>query len=661
MSAFQGNTLAPAQSHRNAISEFALEWPWMAAAAAYLLIFYVLPPPAPIEPGLDQSYFALLAELFLRGAQFGRDVIFTMGPWGFLQQPRGNPDIFAWALIGRSILALGTSVAAGSLAARHISSPAIRGGWLLVFLVFADPAFVLPFLLFAASIAQDDGKEDWRYLFLVPACGLAANIKFTALILVGSLTLLLLLDCVAFQRRFPWTPIGLVLSFLGFDLLAKQRLDVLADYLRTGASITSSYSSVFSIPGSFLDLAFGVLFCGVITLTWTAALLRAHQWKLLPLSSWTFVYFFLSFKYAFVRSDQYHLLGGIFDMAIPAALVLLILLPGFLRTSPASAGSSNRETAWSGLASPWRLAPALAIAGAILVFGRYLPETYRIPAAMERFRRIPLTFDAARRKEVYRAEIDQLRRRHPQARLDGTVSLFGYQLYVLPLWNRNILTLPLLQTMEAQNRELTSIDAKFLTGHNAPDHVLFSADTVDKHFPAMEDSLAWLSLLSHYEPLGLSGDFLDLRRAAEPVVIERDELLDSNLAFDQQLALPDEAPLWAQVEVNFNSLGRLAGLLLKLPAIKMIVDNGSAVRDYRVLPENAAAGFLLSPLVENADEFELMYRGQVRAGTQPRRISFRISPPGGQVLLRSGLKIRIYRLRVPTRLNSSLTPERRPG
>jgi len=650
MSAFQQNTLA-AQSQRTS-SQFAREWPWIAAASAYLLIFYVLPPPAPIEAGTDQSYFALLAELFLRGAQFGRDVIFTMGPWGFLQQPRGNPDILGWALFGRSVLAIGASVGAGSLAARQIASPGIRALWLLAFLILADPAYLVVFLLFATSISDYTGKEDWRYLFLIPACGLAGDIKFTALILVVSLSAFLFFDCIAGRRRFPWTPVGLILSVLMFHLLAKQRLGSILDYIQTSLSITASYSAVFSTPGSFLDLGVGCLLCGVVPLAWIAGLIRARQWKVLPLSVWVFGYFFLNFKYAFVRSDPFHVLWGMFDMVIPASLVLLILLSRLLRTTQGAGVTSKGVVAASPLASPLMWVPAATMLAAVLVFGRYLPESYRVQGTIARLERIPLTFNAPRRREVFRREIAQLQREHPLGHLDGTVSVFGFQLYILPAWNLNLRTLPLLQSLEAQNRELTEKDADFLSGPNAPDHVLFSADTIDKHLPSLEDSLAWLSLLNNYDAAGLCGDYLDLRKRAEPRVTARELVLDKSIAFGEQLSLPPEFPLWAEAEVKFNSLGRLAGLLLKLPAIKLFVDSGTAVRDYRVYPDTASAGFLLSPVVENAAELGRLYSGQTPADTLPRRISFRISPAGGQRLFRPGVRIRIYRLRIAGELNS---------
>ncbi|HEX5431447.1 MAG TPA: hypothetical protein VFW83_05745, partial [Bryobacteraceae bacterium] len=75
----------------------------------WLLGFYVLPGPAPLAPGLDPSWQAALTEAFLHHLQFGKDIVFTHGPWGFLNRPRGNPSIYPWLVSGRLVLALGMS------------------------------------------------------------------------------------------------------------------------------------------------------------------------------------------------------------------------------------------------------------------------------------------------------------------------------------------------------------------------------------------------------------------------------------------------------------------------------------------------------------------------------------------------------------------------
>ena len=58
-----------------------------------LLVFYVLPVPPRLdlsEGSLDQSWETTLVEQFLRHAQCGTDLVFTYGPWGFLEIGRAH-------------------------------------------------------------------------------------------------------------------------------------------------------------------------------------------------------------------------------------------------------------------------------------------------------------------------------------------------------------------------------------------------------------------------------------------------------------------------------------------------------------------------------------------------------------------------------------------
>src|SRR3954468_1698119 len=181
-------------------------------ALCWLAIFCVLPPAAPMLAGIDPSWQSYLTEMFLRHAQFGRDLVFTYGPWGFLGEPRGNPEIYPWLVLGRSILALGMAVPLAYLGGEHIPSRLYRWLWLLALLILANPVVLAPFLLFAVfSESADTPLRRLSLLILIPVCALAANVKFTVLFLLIPLAALVLLEEVAIRRRFPLVFCGLAL------------------------------------------------------------------------------------------------------------------------------------------------------------------------------------------------------------------------------------------------------------------------------------------------------------------------------------------------------------------------------------------------------------------------------------------------------------------
>jgi hypothetical protein len=610
----------------------------MAPSILYLFILWVLPPPAPLSEGTDQSYQAILTELFLRGAQFGKDVIFTFGPWGFLLQPRGNPQIFPWVIFGRTVLALGTLMGAASLSTRWIQSRWARSAWLFVFVIVSDPVLVLPFLMF--TLAGEDRATGWdlRHIAILLACGLAACVKFTALILVVSLVFFLALDGIIRARRSLWIAIGLLASFTVFFVAAKQYPGNLPDYLFGSLSVTGSFTAAMGIPGPLGELTWGLLLCTLVPALYVIYLARREQWRLLPLSGWLFAYFFLGFKQAFVRSDPYHLYSGLVYMILPACLGILIQV---LDSRRAIDGMDELPRMLRPRLEFW-LALLITAGGGLMAL-RNLGPSAAMGGIGERIQRLPLMISAQRRQETYRREIERLRAEYPLSPLQGTVGLMGYQLFLLPVWGLDAEPAPALQTYAAYNPYLSGKDADFYGGPAAPDHVLLGVEPLDQHFPAVEDSLAWLALRTHYVPDGFCGKYLLLRRAQHPFAIQKEKLVEKRIRFGENMPLPEAAPLWAEVEMHPNTFGRLAGILLKAPAIRMAVDSSKA-GDYRILPENASAGFLLSPIIDTPAAFELLFQGEYSKDSLVRAVSFRVSPAAGARLELPDIEVRIYRL-----------------
>ncbi len=84
-------------------------------------------------------------------------------------------------------------------------------------------------------------------------------------------------------------------------------------------------------------------------------------------------------------------------------------------------------------------------------------------------------------------------------------------------------------------------------------------------------------------------------------------------------------PVWATVDVRPNLAGRLLSALFRPPLLTAgrALDDG-AERRFRLVPALAAAGFLLSPLVDNASDYEALAAGRpAGAGRRVARFSRR--------------------------------------
>lgn len=107
-------------------------------------------------------------------------------------------------------------------------------------------------------------------------------------------------------------------------------------------------------------------------------------------------------------------------------------------------------------------------------------------------------------------------------------------------------------------------------------------------------------------------------------------MLKTSLALGEPLQInnEDDALIWAHIDLQPTLAGRLLTLLTKAPILTLeaTLHDGS-VRQFRVLPAATAAGFLLSPLVDNRFDFLALQATELRAYLTRKRVErIRILP-----------------------------------
>jgi len=589
-----------------------------------------LPPASPILAGIDPSWQAYLTEMFLRHAQFGRDIVFTYGPWGFLGEPRGNPEIYPWLLLGRSILALGMAVPLAYLGSEHIQSRLYRWLWLLAVLVLANPVVLAPFLLFAVfSESADTPLRRLSLLILIPACALAANVKFTVLFLLIPLAALVLLEELAIRRRFPFVFCGLALCYFGWYLAAHQSLSGFAAYLSNAAAITSGYTPGMNFgPTPAIRLLLGAALFVIAAASYLFAVFPGHRWKLFH-TAWVGLFFFVGFKHAFVRYDEPHIWMGIINHTLPGMLIVAALIHRY------------------------KILIGFAVIG-LLYFSYVLapaPWTReKIQSTRSDLTRLNLSFSgASARKQQYEKELLTLREEHPMKQLNGSVDLLPFDTYLLLAHPFEFRTRPIFQSYSVYTPQLAHLNADFLTSPEAPAYVFINPDTIDRRFNSLNDNLAWLSLLSNYEPDGVSGDYLILRKAANPLPVSKEQIFEKTISWNEELRLPElpGALLWAEIDVRPTLLGKLMTAVYRPGAVTLFASPVSKEDPFLLVPIIAQTGFLLSPFVKDAASFAALYSG---SSQQVPISAISLRPSGmSKYTYSPKVSVRVFRLNVPRR------------
>jgi len=609
---------------------------------APLFILFVLPLPGALVGGVDEAWQAMLPALFLRHAAFGRDFVFTYGPWGFLQEARGYPAVYPWMVAGRLLLTVALSWGAALLIVRSVRSVVWAGLLAVVLGVTGSPFFILP-LVATLMLAERTGNVASLAVVLA-ACALAAQAKFGVAILFAAL-LAVALAWGALQPRLLWTVPWAIACYLAFWLVARQSLGGLSAYWSNSFLIASSYSQ--AIWGSELEavLMMAALGAASVVLAACCGWRRLRWWGVL----WLTFYFFFAYKQVAVRQDRIHIWENGVRWMFPAALLVGIWILAAERRD----GLSIRREGKPDLVLPWMSIWAVLCVAAGFSFLLSAQRSGGIPRNMienvSRLRYLPA--GPSRWENQFEDEKAELRKQEALMRVEGTVDLFPFEQAILMASGNDWRPRPIPQSYSTYSTVLAALNAQYFEGADAPEHVFFRIQS-NVRVPSTEDSLAWLALLSRYEPVDFTGHYLHLRRAEQAVPLHRDLLLDRTIGFGETLEIPglDNDLLWVEIGWRQTAVGRLLQFLYRSPGANAILDTSVGGQERDLIPDIVGSGFLLSPWVADTVSFAMLYGGPEVVATVPKVRSLLLLPNRIRKLAYgSRFPVRIYRLTPPVR------------
>lgn len=587
-----------------------------------MLMLYVPFNPSMPAADLDPSWALGMNELAARHAVFGRDVVFTFGPLAAVYTTYFHPATDAVVMATSAMLALAV-IACWALILKG-RSPWLWLGVSLVCwvcinsrdaLLFAVPLLASLATAFwaldqevQAQAPSDKGRRfgvaPWLLLLAWGTVGVLPLIKGTMLVMALALTGFTAAFLVTLRRP---GMAGLVLLVppgvsVAVWLALGQTLGAWPRYLGSMSEIIQGYTDAMAYglgkPRSFIQV---ILYA---VLAWM--LVRRAVLFGLQRSRLTAVFFFLvtaaslflSFKSAFVRHDEGHAI-----IAMNVALILLCV-------------------AWARLALPqtgrwkWLLVAALLWFAVMSGFRgwnmvRHLPQWWggqqaSLGALVDRLVRPSVIPDA------FRAGYARIREQHPMPQLVGAVDVYSTNHAVALAHGLPWRPRPVLQSYSAYTPALARLNRDHLLGADAPDWVWFTVEPIDGRLASQEDGASWPVLLRDYEPMQKAQGGVILKRRAQAVASAPElgpVLLQQRVAMGDRVELPrDAGPMTLSVDVHRNLLGRLLHTFFKARSLALEVELVSGeTRRWRVVSGMLVEPVMLSPLVENTDEFAMLY------------------------------------------------------
>ena len=499
--------------------------------------------------GLDPSWMAGLSEAWHEQFAFGRDIVFTFGPLGFLS----NPDIYdsgVYPLVFATTVVL--HAAAVPLAWAAASKTWGRGwGWFIaaVPLAVSEPRIVV---LVAGSMLVI-GIVDRRLPWWVPvAFGSWAGFELLGKQSTGVEIALALAAVFAFGPRPRLKSFGLFLlssacSVVALWLIAGQEIGALPDFARASLEVILGYSAAMSSSDASLEWTYwAAAILALITGLGIWTVLRTsprqvHPWALIAVSG---LVLFLGFKATFVRQDSGH---SFFYFS--ACVALITLFPwGETRRAWALAAGGLALILYFALLVPTSAVDVFLTVGIALVILGPLLATRRVGLTLAALAVVvtylvvqggpypaidPVAHAKSLRSAAELAASDsEQARRLAKGRADmvmtyglepgtlsvlrgRTVAVLPYETGVVQAYGLRWRPLPAFQDYLAYTGHLDRLNADALAGRHGPERILQQAQSyTDGRLPGWDPPSANVALLCHFRPVALQAEWRVLARTA---------------------------------------------------------------------------------------------------------------------------------------------------
>jgi hypothetical protein len=660
------STTAVTQNERPEPGIFASIRDWFAGlrgtfiTAAFAAVAILQIPRVPLSADVDSSWSGVLGFAWEKGLQFGKDIVFTFGPLGFLTTTFYTPHAAGIRMVAQVGLAFVVALGVCLVAARLTNGPRIAVITLLIFLCCnsnpgTDLLINVGLLSWGLVCALETDKvRRIGVPCLVVLAGFAVLEKLT-FFLSASATIAAcsLLMCLAGQRKLAiGTALGFCVLFVLGWIISGQDLTSLPAFFRNALLISSGYDQTMALEVSSTFQARGKV---AVVLTVAIILIRSLGawaggpflwWRRLVLLLWLVITVFVAWKRGFVRAGSEHMSS------------FLGLVPILVLTLGAIPLSNRRATLVA------RYLGFAACLVSVLTMTSFFPNTpgYWLKRPFQQFAlnaqacTIPRSY-LKRMNEFYDAQKSAMQLpRIRRASGTNSVDVFGYEQVYALLNDLNFTPRPVFQSYAAYRPSLMRMNRDWYLSGSAPSNVLFRLEAIDRRFPPMEDALTLTHLLANYEPVEAEGRFL-LLESRRRQTVSLSLLSEATLEMGDRIDLRPygNVDLWLAITVEPSFAGRLRRVLFKAPRLLLAaypdLDGSQPVRFTAPAPM-LEAGFLASPLLLDNEDVLQLYTGS----TIRRPAAFAVVPAHGTDHFWSE-RIRFSLYRVDTTLGRSVPRE----
>jgi hypothetical protein len=596
--------------------------------------------------GLDPSWMIALNMAVEQNLVFGRDLIYTLGPLGFLYTglPVFIPKI---AIILFQIMIFGSIAFIMNFYLQQIKSALAKAGFIVFMLViyielFPEKAFLL-FLIFLFFLLYHLNRQK---RFALIFAGFIALLTFFVKLNTGLLLTFLLFPYVLFAgylKIVQWKFIAAFsLAYFGLLFLLANLLNVdILNYVTTALDIINNYNDAVNIPPMPLVfvIAMAIIMAYGVTLLLNFKYILESRIRIFSIMVISLAFFVL-FKEGFVRADGHTML--FFGKIVPLISILYffdankrfrlhlkycILFTGLMTILSTQVYFGSHHTLS-------RVKHNITkVAYRDVIFGEYEKQREPMYAHHSSFAEIP---------EKILERIG-----------NKTVDIIPTDISYIFFNGLNYNPRPSMQSYASYTGRLDGINANKYTSDNAPDFIMYAIGSIDNRHPFWDESKTKMAMLTHYRVVdtfrvisdavnaGANEDFILLEKRAQPLKMMEGESKTFPYRLGDTLEMPVSENLqYLHIDFKYTFTGKMMRLFFQPNRLvaQMWYDGYDETFENDAIKPILKSGVLVNKKVTDIAEAELFF--QSHGMVNPATKSIRFAPKYGYSLgLREDLEI----------------------
>lgn len=632
---------------------------WLGQIVLYLLLWLsLIKLPTPPSTDLDPSWQMVLGQATHLNLQHGRDIVFTYGPLGYIGRSSSYMgELFGafmtWQIVTNLFIAAGLWLFGRKLKGWRRF---VYYAYLLWFCTAYTDAMHMDFItIFGLMLIRSEYRRPAWIMAIAAGFAIFSLVKFTNLMLcVFTVGILAGYYILTRSRAHAALLAGtFVAVFMGGWMACGQALGNLPAFLYYGMQISNGYVGAMGLYESPATLAFGLAATASVVI-YAALHLAGSTNRLQAASSVAIVgaVIFLNWKHGFVRAD-----GHVFAHYI---MVLLVIC-----AYPALTVDNER---WS-----WAKNLVLGAGAAVCFLGiiQFSPPTALEAPSLWNGRLLDNMRALADLPALHRKLDGELRDAAAAADKPTirnfvgreTVDQLGSDQGQIILNRLNYTPRPVVQSYIAFTDALNRLDEAFYRSDRGPRFVIQRYQSIDNRLISLDDSLTLKLLFQNYDYVFEEGGLLLWERPPKlyiPTKADEPVVLRKTVQFDENVTVPDsDRPLWAEIHVKQNLIGKLRQFLYKPPTLRLeLEDDHGVIHDHLLVRAIGETGFILQPYFNDGNDL-IAYQD----GGPPRKIR-RLAVhtmPGGSAYYQKGIEVELRALAPFTRRSEGIkvtTPRR---